>query len=322
MYNQSTLRTRTPVDGLLFDFMVDQTQFLAPYLFDPKMVDQNTKKVPQSDSSKLRVPNTQTKTNALAGRIDEQFFYTNIDLVEYKLSADINPHEIANSDNPQLLDETRKAKIITLGLLADRENQAAVLATTAGNYNASLTSALAAGDRWDDTGDPEAQAIAAHNALILTCGAKANALAISGTTWRKLKTNANFRDRVKYTSGGPVTLEAVKSFFDVDYLFISDNVKNTAVEGATDAISSFWGANAIFFVYRPGISLDSIGFGCMYMTTAPIWQETIIDQNRRGPNGPMRNVQVGTEYQLAKGIVDSQSGGLFGAGYLYRTVTS
>ena len=36
----------------------------------------------------------------------------------------------------------------------------------------------------------------------------------------------------------------------------------------------------------------------------------------------MREVQVGTEYQLAKGIVDGESTGLFAGGYLFRTVTS
>ena len=106
-----------PVERLLFDFMVDQTQFLAPYLFDPKMVDTATKKVPQSDTSRLRVPNTLSKTNARAQKIDEQFFYRDIDLEEHKLAADINPHEVSNSDNPMLVDEARKSKIVTLGLL-------------------------------------------------------------------------------------------------------------------------------------------------------------------------------------------------------------
>lgn len=322
MYNQATLRTRTPVERLVYDFAVSQTQFLADKLFDPKMVDTATKKVPQSDSSKLRVPNTLSKTNAKAMLIDEQFFYRDIDLEEHKLGADINPHEVANSDNPMLIDEGRKSKIVTLGLLMQREQLAATLATTAANYNASLTSALSAGDRWDDTGDPEAQKITADNALVLKCGRPANALAISGTTLRKLKTNSNFRDRVKYVTGGPVTEDAIKAFFAIDYLFVSDNVKNTANEGATDSISTFWGTNAIFFVYAPSVDMESVGFGAMYMRTSPFWQKVVIDEQRQGPNGPMRQVMVGTEYQLAKGIVDGESTGLFAGGYLFRTVTS
>lgn len=322
MYNQSTLRTRTPVERMLFDFMVDQNGFLADKLFDPKMVDISTKKVPQSDTSKLRIPKTLSKTNARAEKIDEQFFYRDIDLEEHKLAADINPHELANSDNPTLLDEARKSKIVTLGLLMQREQLAATLATTSGNYNASLTSALAAGDRWDDTGDAEAHAMAAHSALVLKCGTKANAVAFSGATYRKLRLNANFRDRVKYVTGGPVTIEALKAFFDVDYVFITDNSYNSANEGATDSISSFWGTNAIFFVYRPSVDMEHVGFGALWMRTSPFWQATVVDEKRRGPNGPMREVQVGTEYQLAKGIVDGESTGLFAGGYLYRTVTS
>lgn len=322
MYNHTTLRTRSPVERACFDFMVDQTQFLADKLFDPKMVDTATKKIPQSDSSKLRIANTRAKTNAKAGKIDEQFFYRDIDLSEYKLGADINPHEIANSDNPSLLDEIRKSKIVTLGLMMEREQIAATLATTSGNYNAALTSALSAGDRWDDNGDAEAQAIAAHNALVLKCGRKANAVAFSGTTWRKLKTNANFRDRVKYVTGGPVTMDAVKAFFDVDYVFTSDNVYNAAAEGIADSISGFWGTNAIFFVYQPSVSMEMVGYGAMYMRTSPLWTKSYEDPERNGPDGSMRTVEVGTEYQIAKGIVDGESTGLFAGGYLYRTVVS
>ena len=91
------LRTRTPVERLLFDFMVDQTQFLAPYLFDPKMVDTPPRRCRSPTPRKLRVPNTLSKTNARAQKIDEQFFYRDIDLEEHKLAADINPHEVSNS---------------------------------------------------------------------------------------------------------------------------------------------------------------------------------------------------------------------------------
>lgn len=325
MYDQTILRTRTPVERALFDYAVNLNGFLWDKLFDPKMVNSNTKKIPQADKSKLRIPNFAAKTNAKAPRITEQFFYRDIDLQEYKGSAEIDPHEVANSDNPELLDETRKSKLVTLGLLLEREQLAATLATTSGNYNASLTSALSAGDRWDDNGDPEAQAMAAHSALVLSCGVKANAVAFSGATYRKLRVNSNFRDRVKFATGigGPiVSLEAMKAFFDVDYVFITDNSKNGAAEGIADSVSSMWGANAIFFVYQPSINMDMQGFGCCYTRTLPFWQKTVIDETLQGPDGPMREVQVGAEYQLAKGYVDGESTGLFAGGYLYRTVTS
>lgn len=322
MYDQAILRTRSPVERALYDFAVNLNGFLWDKLFDPKMVGTATKKIPYSDKSKLRVPNFAAKTNAKAPRIDEQFFYRNIDLEEKKGSSPINPHEVANSDNPELLDETRKSQLVTLGLILEREQLAATLATTSGNYNSGLTSALSVGDRWDDNGDAEAQAMVAHSALVLSCGRKANAVAFSGATFRKLKINANFRDRVKHVTGGPVTLEAIKSFFDVDYVFVTDNAKNGAAEGIADSLASMWGANAIFFVYQPGLAIDMQGFGACYTRTTPFWQKTVIDETLNGPDGPMREVQVGCEYQLAKGFVDGESSGLFAGGYLYRTVTS
>jgi len=326
MYDPSLIRTRDPVANAAFDFMVDQNGFLHDKLFDVKQFVSNnaqqgdTMKIAQFDVSKLRVPNTLAKTDAKAPLIDEQVFYRNIDLEEHKLGKKINPYELANSDNPALIDDTRATKILTLGILLKREQDAADLATTVANYPSDLTSALAAGDRWTDPdGDPEADAITAHNALVLRCGRKGNAVAMSGTTWRKLKTNPNFRDRVKYTSSGPVTVEAAKAFFDVDHFFITDNVKETANEGAASSIAGFWGANVIFFVYNPSLSMDMVGYGALWVQQNGFWTAAYELKDRNGPNGAMRVLEIGSVHAFGKGMVISAADSDFAAGYLFRT---
>lgn len=328
MYDPSLIRTRDPVANAAFDFMVDQNGFLHDKLFDPKQFvadnaqDGDTMKVPQFDTSKLRVPNTLSKTDAEAPLIDEQVFYRNIDLEEHKLGKKINPYELANSDNPRLIDETRATKIITLGLMMRREQDAADLATTVANYPSDLTSALAAGSRWTDPdGDPEADSITAHNALVLRCGRKANAVAMSGSNWRLLKKNPNFRDRVKFTQSGPVTIDAAKAFFDVDYFFITDNVKETANEGATSSISGFWGTNVFFFVYEPSLSMEMVGYGALWVQQSGFWTKTYELPTRNGPKGSMRRIEIGTVHQFNRGFVVSSTDSDFAAGYFFRTTT-
>ena len=187
-----------------------------------------------------------------------------------------------------------------------RESLAATLATTAGQHTASLTSALPRrATAGLDTGDPEAQKITADNALVLGAAARPT-LSPSRAVLRKLRTNSNFRDRVKYTTGGPVTNDAIKAFFNIDYLFVSDNVKNTANEGATDSISTFWGTNAIFFVYQPGVDMESVGFGAMYMRTSPLWQKVVIDEAPRSERPDARGAG-GHGVPTRQGIVDGEA---------------
>jgi hypothetical protein len=204
-----------------------------------------------------------------------------------------------------------------------REELAVTLATTTGNYPSDLTSALSSGSKWNEAGgDPEADKVTADNALINRCGRKANAAAMSGNTFRKLKLSPNFRDRVKYTTGGPVTLEAVKAFFQVEHLFIGDARYDAALEGAAASISDFWGGNVIFFVHNPSPKIEDVSYGHMYHFEAPFWTSVEIDPKRKGPAGPMKRVEVGSEYVLGKGYVVSSSDSDFAAGYLFRTTVA
>lgn len=322
-YDRSAFVTRTPQEDIAFDFMVDQTGLIADALFTPKKVQKADTKVYQADTSKLKLIETRKKTNAEVDLIDEQLFSRNITLEEHKLGAEVNPRDVRDADVPRLVDEARKVKLVTTSLLLRREDLAATLATTAANYPSDLTSAIASGSRWNETnGDPEADSVTAHNALVNRCGRKANACSMSGDTYRKLKLSPSFRDRVKYTTGGPVTKDAIKALFDVDYLFIGDARYDSTVEGATASISSFWGTNVIFFVYNPSVGLEDVSYGHMYLPEAPFWVETVIDQMRRGPAGHMRRVQVGTEYALDKGFVVSSGDSDFAAGYLFRTAVA
>lgn len=323
-YDRSAFIIRNPVEGVCFETFANGTQFIADKLFDPKPVDNALAKVPQIDASKLRVYNDQKGTNSEPNLIDEQLFYRDITLREYKLASEINPRDErdAAAAGKMLLSEARKANIVTHGLLIAREAAAAALATTAANYPSALQVALAAGDRWDDNGDIEAHMATANAALRASCGRNANALAIDIATYDKLRLGTNLRTRTQYTMGTPVSDDIIKAYFGVDFLFVGKAQRNSAIEGLTASVAGFWGRFAVAFVYDPGISMEKQGFGTMWWINQPFRTDVFVDMKRTGAAGPMRRVQVATEYLLDPGFVESSTSSKFAAGYLFSTVVA
>ena len=322
-YDRSQYITRTPLEDVAFDFMVEADGYVADALFPAKPVDKSLKKVYQLDTSKLRFVETRKGTNAEANLVDEQLSPVNFSLEEHKLARDINPRDVRDADIPSLVNETRAAKQVTNQLLIRKELLAVTLATTTGNYPAGLTSALSAGSRWNDAlGDPESDKVTIDAALRNVCGAGANALTMAVETFDKLKLSPSFRERIKYTSGGPVTLDAMKAFFNVDYIFLAKARYDSANEGATASIAGMWGTNAIFHRYNPSPSLEDVGFGHCYLMNTPFWSRVDEDPKRVGPAGAMKRVTIGTEYVLMPGYTAVAGGSTFGAGYLLRTVVN
>lgn len=322
-YDRSQYITRTPLEDVAFDFMVEQGDYVADALFPAKPVDKSLKRVYQLDTSKLRFVETRKGTNAEANLVDEQLAPVSFTLEEHKLARDINPRDVRDADIPSLVNEQRAVKQVTNQLLLRKELLAVTLATTTSNYPAALTQALAAGSRWNDAlGDPESDKVTVDAALRNVCGRGANAMTMAIETYDKLKLSPNFRDRIKYTNGGPVTLDAMKAFFNVDFIFLGKARYDSANEGATASISGFWGTNVIFHVYQPSPTLEDVGFGHTYLMNTPFWTRVDEDPKRVGPAGAIKRVTVGTEYVLMPGYNAVAGGTTFGAGYLLRTAVN
>lgn len=324
-YDRTAFITRTPLEGVAFDFMVNQDAMLADKLFTPKPVDRAEKKVAQFDLSKLRSYDDAKGTNAEANMIDEQLFYRNISLLEYKLGSEINPRDVRDADFPGLIDDARKVQIVTQALLLRRELRAATLATTSTNYETALYQALASGSRWNEAGgNPESDMAAINDALRTSCGREANSISMDVATFDKIKLSPAFIDRTKYTSGGPVTKDMMKAFFgeSIENLFIGRARYDSSNEGVAASIGSIWGANIIAHVYEPSSSMSSQGYGSMYLYGAPFWTASTVDPKKQGPAGPMRKIEVGTEYSMLSGMVESSSSTKFAAGYLIATAVA
>lgn len=323
-YDRSTFSTRTPLEGVCFDFALDQNSFLAPKLFPPKLVSKSLTKVYQSDGSSLRIPTSTAATSKTsAGIVDEQLFSREISLVEHKQRKEVDPRDVAEADVPWMLDENRAARVATRALLLAQEAAAATLATTTSNYPADLTSAIASGSRWNEAGgNPEADVQTAHRAVLARCGRTPNAAAMDFDTYSKLRTSPYLIDRIKYTSGDTISDAALKNLFGVEYLDIGKIRYNSAEEGAAVVMTNLWSTNVIFHVFNPSPQKEDISYGHTYTTSIPFAVDPWDDVSRRSRHGVIRFVEVNMEYALGKGFVVSSSDSDFAGGYLFTTAVA
>jgi hypothetical protein len=327
-YDRSAFVTRTAEESIAFDFMVDSaTAYHADKLFAPKPVDKAEKKFFQVDLSKLKYVNVDKGTMAEPDTVDEQLFASNVTLREKKLGGWVNPRDERDADIKSLLGDARKIKQITNQLLIAREVQAATLVTSTANYPSALTSAIASGSRWNEAGgDPEADMITAQEAVRNYIGgglSPCNAAVMDVACYRKLQTSPNLRTRTQYTKAGPLPQDLIQAYLGLDYLFINTGRYSAKLEGITEALGGFYGAdNVVLFKYNPSVALEDVSFGVMALMEQPFWVTVTPDPKRNGPAGAARFVQVGSEWALAPGMVESSSSTKFVAGYLLRTVVA
>lgn len=321
--------TRTPLEDESFQFVNAQTDFVGTDVMPVKPITAAQKKIYQYDFNMLRRVQTKNNSKAAAGKVDYNVFTTNITTDLYKLAADIDPRDEATFDQPVNAVRRNQMKNIMSRLLIDHESIVASLVTTSGNYPSGNTTALTTGvNRWIDAGgDPEVDQITAENQMRNTCGKGHNACVMAGTTFRKLRTNATFRERVKYTAGytgpGAMTdaafLEGMKLMLGVQYLFIANAKYNNSNLGGADSIGDIWNNSVVFFYYNPSPALEDVAFGHTYMRNQ-LYQFEAIDPKRGGVDGRVTELEMGWEYTVAVGMVDTSGSTKFAAGYLFTNV--
>lgn len=321
--DRSAFITAKPLDNVAFDYAMSEDQFIAKDICTMLPIEKGTTKVSQMDGSKLRPGDDEKGTNAEPNVMDEQIFERTITLGEYKEAKDINPRNVRDADVPALLDESRATKVLTQRLMLKAEIRAADLVLTSSNYATANTSALSSGSKWNEAGgQPESDLLTINDALRNACGRKANALILEELTLGKIRLSPEWRSRTQYTNGGPIPVELIKAFFEVDMLFVGKARYDNAIQGATRSMTKVWGDDAVFFHYDPSTSLDSQNAFIHYMVNSGFWTDVQIDTKKRGSAGYMRRVTVGTEYVFEKGIVESSSSSKFVSAYLLRDVVA
>lgn len=321
--DRSAFITATPLQNVAFDHFLGDDTFIAKDICTIVPVDKADPKVSQVDGSKLRPVDDARGTNAEPNLTDEQIFTRAIQLNEFKLGGDINPRDVRDADLPALLDEGRKTKVLTSQLALKMEIRAADLILTSGNYATANTSALSSGSKWNEAGgDPETDLLTINEALRNGCGRKSNALILEELTLNKLRLSPVWRSRTQYTNAGPIPLDLIKAYFEIDHLFIGKARYDNAVQGAARSMSKVWGDDAVFFHHDPSTSLEAQNAFLLAMIQQAFWVDVQEDTKRRGAAGYMKRVTVGTEYAFDLGMVESSSSEKFVSAYLLRDVVA
>lgn len=162
----------------------------------------------------------------------------------------------------------------------------ATLATTATNYSATHTAALAGADRWDGADSQPAKAVETRKETIAqSIGMEPNVMIVGTEVHRALKNNPDVIDRVKHTEGLTGSIEPVVThkklaqYFDVEHYMVG-----TARKGTVGNFVNVWGKNVVL-AYSELASLEDMGspsFGYCYQLNGypivePGWFDDSVD---------------------------------------------
>lgn len=180
---------------------------------------------------------------------------------EYGLEQLIDDREKDNADDPLDL-EIDATETVTDMIMVDREKRIADLLTTAANFTNYTT--LSGTDQWDDytNSDPMDDIETARNAINAATGLMPNAMVIPNEVYIKLRHHPQLLERIKYTQKGVVTVDLLKTLFEIENIWIAYSLYDTATEGQTVSLSRIWGKHVLmaYVTPRPGIRKMSLGY--------------------------------------------------------------
>lgn len=203
---------------------------------------------------KRRAPGTETP--GIGSTRSTGNYYTPV----YGVHEDIDDQVRANTDSP--LDADRDASIlVTQNMLLKRDILWASTYFTTGVWGTDITGVNSGAtgnqvNRWDKAGsDPTNDVTTWALAIEEETGFTPNTLVIGPHVLKVLMNHTLILDRIKYTQRGIVTLDLLAALFGVDRILVARAVQNTAVEGATNAMSFIFGKHALLCYSNPNPSI-------------------------------------------------------------------
>ena len=180
------------------------------------------------------------------------------------------PLEVLEDANavPGINYSTVAVRKVMQNVMLQVEIAAAALATTAGNYSADHTSALAGRAQWDHEDSTPAKAVENKKEMIAeSISMEPNTLVVGPQPHRALMNNPDVIDRIKHTEGlrgdavPMVTPAKLAAYFDVEHYVVA-----RARKGKPGAFKPIWG-NVAIMAYSDVSSMADMGsasFGYTY----------------------------------------------------------
>lgn len=179
------------------------------------------------------------------------------------------PDEVEENADPGADLDIENMLLLTEGVRLNEEiSGAALLSTT----NISQNTTLSGTSQWSDfvNSDPFLVIDQKKTTIRNATGVLPNRMLIPEVVYLTIRNHPKLIDRVKYTGAGlrnPLTPEELATAFGVEKIVIAAGLKNTALEGRADSLTSIWGKNVVLYykAAAPGRRIVSLGYTFMWM---------------------------------------------------------
>ena len=238
-------------------------QFVADAIFPVVPVSKQSNKYFIYSKDNFRMLDDSRRPGSRANEIDWTLS-TDTYFCEGHALAQALPDELrANAD--QAIDvDVDTTEMLTDLLYLQREVLVAAKATDPAVVT--MNAALSGADQWSDyTNSDPIQAVEDQKGTIQKqLGQLPNSLLVSYPVFKALRNHPAIIDRFKYSQVGVVQPDHLKSVFNVENFFVASAIKNTAPEGAADALDYIWGNNALLFDKPPVAGRRQLSLGYQF----------------------------------------------------------
>lgn len=266
------MHVNRPLTNMSLAYIQDQSDFVADEVFPVIPSEKQSdiyftfpKEYFLRDQVKERAPGTESE--AAGYEIGQDSFLCKV----YGLNHPIPDERRVNTDSPLNADRNGAQLLTSLGWIKKEKLWRDAFFTT-GVWTKDVTGVAAAPVagtsvlQWNDASATPIPDIAYYQEYMKQrTGKKPMHLVIGPTVWKYLKTNATILARILYGNNGKpavVTKQAVAAMMEIEQIYVSEAIENTAKEGQTGAYSFILGKHALLF-YKPpapGIETASAGY--------------------------------------------------------------
>jgi len=186
----------------------------------------------------------------------------------FAIHRDVDDSIVANADTP--LDVERDSTMwVTQQLMLKREVDFLNAFMASGVWDTDLTGSASPQNssqfiKWSDTtnSDPIKDINSATLTITKKTGYRPNTLVLTPAVYNALRQNTKIINRIVYTQRGIVTTDILSALFDVERVFVTYAIQNSAKEGQTDSLDFIKndGALLCYTNAAPSIMQPSAGY--------------------------------------------------------------
>lgn len=205
---------------------------------------------------------------------------------DHALKQFVTDEDIDNAIIPGAPENDATENVTDMLLIDEEVALATYMANTA---NLTQNTTLSGMSQWSDydNSDPFTNIQTAQNTIHQAIFTKPNTLIMGKQVFEKLKHHPALLDRVKWSQLGVMTVDLMKTVFDVENIIIGAAGKNTSTEGQSDSMSYIWGKHAWLAYINPRPAQKSITFGLTYR-----WKQRIVEKWRGEEENDRRGMYI------------------------------